>query len=94
MRETKTSVKNDEKSSKSRAENTITAISRSELCLCLQHNVSIGMTWFGYVDRNRISLFKCGVGTTEFCGTQLKYDLRKDRKVASARAVLSQDLLK
>lgn len=60
--------------------NTINAISRSGLCPCLQYNVSTGMTRFGYVDRNRISLFKCCTGTMEFCGTWLKYDIRKDRK--------------
>lgn len=56
---------------------------------CLWYNVSTGMTQFGCMDQNRISLSKCCAGTVNFSGTQLKYDLR-DRKEAHARAVPSQ----
>lgn len=58
---------------------------------CLQYNVSIGMTQFGYMDKNRISLFRCCAGTMNFSGAQLKYDLG-DRKEAYTRAVPSPHL--
>lgn len=53
------SIRNYEENGKKRAELIQSLDLGCAHISCLQYNVSIGMTQFGYMDQNRISLFKC-----------------------------------